>query len=514
MSHYKNLLLVITITILSQKTHSKLILGNFPTFLTSRHYQLNYGKEIILNDPSKFSLQKVNPNPQKSAIILNYHFEERIILFHKNNSTRESDWFVADAANPYKILSFELKEKSSEELKNLFKNISNSRIFGLEQILEILNSISWTKELLKEFYRNCNFTQLHVSTQANSDKEFEILDLVKNNANIFDNLGSDTIFLEANLTQMVFNEYITEIYGFWEQLIIDIFIQETGNKDANIMYLSYYQNEVTDDEFKKARMASHELLEFYFKVAKYKDIVTSAIENYVQTFPNEIKSMYEEVPKFKKIYTEHILPIFKASDYPLMSIVRQTINLKEIFGKGKKYISNRLRKYKEIFYRDDNPNFNKYDDLYDEYILETFKMYNESKQRYPKLLKTILDLTSKLKKNLTKDLLIMTSLDNDKVSNLIQSRLVKFYKKKILVSPVEFKMCSIIKEFLFDHEELFVKSRLMDKLFLSKKTGTEKIFYYSELLGGPSKMDTKRQVDVIFKIEEDLHGKSNHMLLV
>ena len=517
MHSYSLLLLVLSFSSVKQTiSKGQLKADAFPEFLNAQSGQFSLGKPLRLDDPSRYSIRQMWGQGGIPVISIDYHFQQKTMLFKRNDQTKELAWGFVDSFNPFKILSLAITSDLPDALKVLADAVPFEISFGLDNVLEKLNVVDWSKELLKQFYKKCSFTRWHVPKKTETTRETEYLRLMMKNQpkQISNDMIDYFLFNFSQDSQDILFYYKNILDGFWSKTINQVFINQTGNQFVDFINLEKSDGNVTSFHLRDSKFTSDELIAFHRRLKVYTDTITAAIEEYRTNSP-ETAMLVHDLDVMSSVYMEQIAPLVESKLFPVFSILLRQINLYDATGDAGKFIRNLLAKNQEILNEHHKtPNQKLLGTIYTGYIQDSMNRYIPQKKKFPELIAVVTKLLKRLLSMLRKDLRKMPSLDFDNAWKFVESQVRKFVRHQMLISPMEYMIDIRIKGVLFNVEPYFTQSDLMRLGFVeSQKVLAETLMYFVGLLGGKSLSETTSQVTLLFKLKKRTRASSSKFLI-
>jgi hypothetical protein len=306
--------------------------------------------------------------------------------------------------------------------------------------------------------------------------------------------------------------YTYYISKLWEKLINNILIYHTEDSKADLGSFDFGTPENLDILTKNNAFHKDELVLFKQRIVEEKRDMFKKIKTFLEEHDDDT-AYYGNYQNYVNIYEERIKPLFKGNIYPVLVILFREINNLDSAGYANSYINILQHGYNKMNIGNDRNKTNKefLENLYLEFIFRVLEINTEKKPGVKRLSYEIMTIFKHALVHLKRCLKELTTINFKKIW-----KQVSFYARHMLhlilnKSPIEIYFAVRIMTLFRANIDDLLSSDLMTK---PNKIGNElnfmkSLLYASSLLGGKSKMETKSQMDFLFKL-----ANTSNMLLV
>ena len=467
---------------------SRLTLSAFPEFKTVISSSYLYGSTFTLDDPSKYSLDKliINDIP---VIKLTYSFNRKIILSKKQDTQSHLAWTIVNNEKPLTLLSFAVHPDTESELQRLVDSFPDQRIQGLANVLEYMNSIAWSKSLLKKFYRKCVYPRLHINAEDSSAREIKYTELMLQSKSKLDakRIMGENLFKVNNEQNSITSFYAKSLVHSFEMLVLDLFKVLADDVKVEIWAIGTRYDKYWPEIISETGFIMEELIQFRDAMMKISDDFKEEILQFVRDSP-ENQKYFNITPNVIGIYDQHIAPILRDSLFPLFQILFRQLEHAHSVGKSSEYIRHLYSQFKSQTEFSGLGNRTHYieNDIIFDFIEDTFKQHGYASSDVPELSARLKEGLKKLIILLKQELKKLTGLDEDFAWRFIRSRVTRILEMHLHRTPAEVFVVGRIMELFVEDDNGFGNSEIQRKfkLFQKNKHFLRKLLYLTGLLGG------------------------------
>ena len=515
-----NILLVLTSFFLAKHSLSlQLAISAFPEFQQIPNAQFLKGKMVTLNDLSRYSLHKYSIDGIP-VISLEYSFDHKTVLSNQTMSRDRLSWIVVSPVRPFRVFSFALKPDTPPELQTLVTTFPDHDIHGLESVLAFFNSVDWTKSLLKSFYKNCSFPELHLSTQDLALAELKKIDSMFTSH--LDTAKSKTTakFLSHGLNWQSFvrDEYMRILNNFITLTVEGIFKRQTQDPRADIWLIDTVYDRVWKHILPKTPFVAQEVVDFRLSLEWLRSRFQNEVREFLET-SDERDSYFGPIDSLVRIYDQRIRPLIDNKLFALISMLSGESEDSAMVGNPRVFIKKLILRFGD---KSDvlSAQLEKYEIL--SFIIQHFIERIIAKHGYAH--PPVSGLTAKFKK-CTKEFMLgvreamrsVSGLDADMAWSLVKMKIGDMLPIFLHKSPVEVYFLRKVMILALDEQKGFFHTELaeQEKLNGSNRRFIGQVVYLSQLLGGKALGGTKsvRSKQYLFRVKSS-RSRSGHLELV
>ena len=482
MPNYHVLLKVITIfSLLMRNTLEFLYFKDNIEFNEIKQYRLNQQISVKLNDKSKFSMRRVFPDKESVALEIVYKMDRRTVLGKK--TSKGIAWIYTDKSNPYKVLSYTLTEKTPREIRLLIQSMPTIAIKGMDNILDAMNLIEWTPDLIKKFYNKADFAVLRFASKKDFAKEMKILKDLLNYSNKFDHeyFNKATIqYSMSNSTSKACYPYFISLYI--RQIFVRLFQDQLGRKGFDFDYFA-------EDKEDFYRYMPKDFVFSFEELDALRTLVKAETEEIGDQMEETLKrERFPSNDEIQDIFSEILKPMTETNLFPFYSLLFQKVKRTEMTKTTKTEITHMYSKFNlnTVHSKKDALIKENISDLTMDLVIEVFRMYKSSDYRYPLLADAVKSIFKRLKRRLLDPLKKFKNLDFKRAWKLYLMHEKDFFKNYVNISPNELNLARYLSDKYYSDFETFMQSDLLNRVMGPEYDPNflKKNLYYASLLGG------------------------------